>query len=406
MATGGSYIDSDSDDDLPAGWEERTDKDGFVFYANHTKQTTQWTHPRTGKTKQVTGELPYGWAKKTDEKGRLMYVDHVSKRTTYTDPRLAFATEHNPNKKAFNQRFDAYSTAMKVLEARDLTGKYIIITGANSGIGYETAKSLAFHGAHVTMACRNMVSARACIQKIKQERSEAKVEVMNCDLASLCSVKEFAESYKLKEWPLHVVICNAGVFGMPWSATEDGYETTFQVCHLGHFYLVNLLTDLLITSAPSRVVMVSSESHRFIELRSKEFNVKTASMAQEDYWPILAYGRAKLCNILFANEYNRRYRDQGVTSNSLHPGNMIHTGIQKNWWLYRILFALVRPFTKSLQQGSATSVFCAVSNDLEGTGGLYLNHCCICEASDEAKNEDKAKELWELSECMINKCIY
>ncbi|XP_071959358.1 WW domain-containing oxidoreductase-like isoform X2 [Antedon mediterranea] len=294
---------------------------------------------------------------------------------------------------------------MKVLESKDLTGKYVIITGANSGIGFETARSLAFHGANVTMACRNIAAAMESIMKIKKERPEAKVDFINCNLASLRSVGEFARRYKCRKWPLHILICNAAVFGIPWVETEDGIETTFQVCHLGHFHLVKLLTDLLISSAPSRVIMVSSESHRFIDWRSvhaNELDLKSVCMSRLEYWPILAYGRAKLCNILFANEYNRRYKDKGVTCNSLHPGNLMYTNIQKNSWLWRILWAFARPFTKSLQQGAATSVFCAVSSEIEGSGGLYFNHCCMCEASKEANNKDKAVALWELSEKMIN----
>ncbi|KAJ8041755.1 WW domain-containing oxidoreductase [Holothuria leucospilota] len=398
-------FDSDSEEELPAGWEERSTADGRVFYANHQTQSTQWAHPVTGKRKRIAGELPFGWTSGVDEKGLLFYIDHLNKRTTYTDPRLAFAVEESGNPKEFNQRFDAYSTARGVLQGRDLSDKYAIITGANSGIGFETALSLALHGVHVVLACRNLKKANAAAAKIRAELEAAKVDVMFLDLASLRSIKQFAENYILRQWPVDMLICNAAVFGVPWQLTEDGFETTFQVNHLGHFYLIKLLEETLIQSAPSRVVVVASESHS-----SNKLDLTTLSMKKSEYWPILAYGRSKLCNVLMSYETNRRLKDKGVTCVSLHPGNMIYTGIKNNWWLWRFLFFLVRPFTKSLvrllineflNQGAATTVYCATARELEGIGGLYFNSCCPCLPSEEALSEEVAKALWEYCDNII-----
>ncbi|EMP36214.1 WW domain-containing oxidoreductase [Chelonia mydas] len=150
--------------------------------------------------------------------------------------------------------------------------------------------------------------------------------------------------------PLHVLICNAAVFAAPWSLTEDDLEATFQVNHLGHFYLVQLLEDILRRSSPARVVMVSSESHRFSEIKdsSGKLDFSLLSPSKKEFWAVVAYNRSKLCNILFSNELNRHLSPHGVTSNAVHPGNMIYSSIHRNWWVYTLLFTLARPFTKSM----------------------------------------------------------
>ncbi|XP_038662180.1 WW domain-containing oxidoreductase isoform X2 [Scyliorhinus canicula] len=292
---------------------------------------------------------------------------------------------------------------MEILQGRDLSGKVVIVTGANSGIGYETARSLALHGAQVVLACRNRARASEATQKILEEWHKAKVEAMTLDLSSLSSVRQFAETYKAMNLPLHVLICNAGVFGSSWQMTEDGLETTFQVNHLGHFYLVQLLQDVLRRSIPSRVIIVSSESHRFTDIKdpSGKLDFSLLSPAKKDYWAMLAYNRSKLCNVLFSNELNRRLSTHGVTSNALHPGNMMYSSIHRSWWLYTLLFALARPFTKSMQQGAATTVYCSVAPELEGLGGMYFNNCCRCQPSQKAQDEASASALWELSERLI-----
>lgn len=399
--------DTDSEDELPPGWEERSTKDGWVYYANHLDEKTQWEHPKTGKRKRIAGDLPYGWEQETDENGQTYFVDHLNKRTTYLDPRLAFTVEDQPGKMNTRQKYDGNTTAMDTLQGCDLSAKVIIVTGANSGIGFETARSLALHGAHVIMACRNLQKANEAKRKILEEWHKAKIEVMSLDLASLRSVKSFADAFRNKNLPLHVLICNAAIFGLPWQLTEDNLESTFQVNHLGHFYLVSLLQDILRHSVPSRVVVVSSESHRFTDIKdsSGKLDLNLLSPSKKDYWAMLAYNRSKLCNVLFSKELNRRLSPYGVTSNTLHPGNMMYSSIHRSWWGYTMLFALVRPFTKSMQQGAATSVYCAISPDLEGLGGMYFNNCCRCLPSQEAQREETAEALWELSERLIQERV-
>nr|XP_057932298.1 WW domain-containing oxidoreductase isoform X3 [Doryrhamphus excisus] len=338
--------DTDSDDELPPGWEERSTKDGWVYYANHDEMRTQWEHPKTGKKKRCAGDLPYGWEQETNEKGQIVYVDHINKRTTYFDPRQVFTVEDVMVKP---KRYDGNTAALEILQGRDLSDKVVLITGGNSGIGFETARSFALHGAHVILACRNLSRASKAISSIQQEWHKARVEAMMCDLASLRSVRDFAASFKAKKLPLHILVCNAAVCTQPWSLTEDGLESTFQTCHLGHFLLVQSLQDVLRRSVPARVVVVSSESHRFTDLLDScgKVDLAVLSPARKDYWSMLAYNRAKLCNILFSNELHRRLSPHGVTSNAVHPGNMVYTSIHRSWWLMTFLFTLVRPFTKS-----------------------------------------------------------
>ncbi|TNN70910.1 WW domain-containing oxidoreductase [Liparis tanakae] len=123
--------DTDSEDELPPGWEERSTKDGWVYYANHDEMKTQWEHPKTGKKKRCAGDLPYGWEEETDEKGQMIYVDHINKRTTYFDPRQAFTVEDVVLKP---KRYDGNTAALEILQGRDFSDKVVLITGGNSGI--------------------------------------------------------------------------------------------------------------------------------------------------------------------------------------------------------------------------------------------------------------------------------
>ncbi|ESO87819.1 hypothetical protein LOTGIDRAFT_166117 [Lottia gigantea] len=398
-------LETDSEDEIPPAWEERVTFEGKVYYANHETKATQWTHPTTGKKKEVKGELPYGWERKITDEGVVFFIDHVHEKTTYTDPRLAFAEEKKDPIIGFRQKYDGSSTALSVLQGRDLSDQYVIVTGANSGIGYETVRSLSKHGASVVLACRDMVKANDCVKDIQKENPMAKVEAMFLDLAKLSTVKKFAENYLAKDRPLNVLILNAGVFGLPYSKTDDGLETTFQVNHLAQFYLTQLLTELLIKSSPSRVIVVSSESHRFTDLNRNNINTSKLSPSYAQYSDLKAYNLSKICNVAFSMELNRRLRSRNVTSLSLHPGNMMSTSLQRNWWLYRLLFTLVRPFTKSMQQGAATTVLCAASKELEGIGGLYFNNCYRCPASEAACDPVLADKLWTLSENMLEDCL-
>ncbi|EFN73055.1 WW domain-containing oxidoreductase [Camponotus floridanus] len=396
----GVLNDSDSEDELPPGWEERTTLDGNVYYVNHYTKGTQWTHPRTGRKKIVDGELPPGWERCISDDGKVLFVDHTNRTTTYTDPRLAFATEYREMSQPVRQRFDGSSTALAVLHGRDLRNKIALVTGANTGIGFETARSLALHGCNVILACRDIEKANEAIRRIQQEKETANCMALQIDLSSLRSVREAFEQFKQKFKSLHILILNAGVFGLPYQLTKDGYETTFQVNHLSQFYLTLLLEHAIQSSNNPRIVVVSSESHRFSSIRTPEdIHQSTLSPPAYKYWAMGAYNDSKLCNILFAQELARKWPSVSVFA--CHPGNLVSTSLSRHWWLYRLLFALVRPFTKSMQQAASTVVFCATAPELEGVTGGYFNNCYRCQPSNAALNLTLATRLWTFSQDMI-----
>ena len=205
--------ETDSEDELPGEWEERVTLDGSVYYANHTNSSTQWTHPRTGKKKSVGANMPFGWERVILEDKKVVYVDNISKRTTFTDPRLAFAKEiSGKHDSGFRQKHDASSTAQHVLHGKDLTGHIAVVTGANSGVGYQTARSLALQQCTVVLACRNIKKAEQAVASIKKERAQAQADCLELDLASLASVRRFAQMFSLRHDKLHYLVLNAGLY--------------------------------------------------------------------------------------------------------------------------------------------------------------------------------------------------
>ncbi|KAL1124549.1 hypothetical protein AAG570_001175 [Ranatra chinensis] len=395
--------DSDSEDELPPGWEERATSDGSVYYVNHNTKGTQWTHPRTGKKKKVTGELPYGWEKITEDNGRIVFIDHLNRTTTYTDPRLAFATEEKDFPTDFRQKYDASSTALQVLHGRELNGKTAIVTGGNSGIGFETARSLALHGCKVIIACRSLEAAHIAIRKVREKNPNADMEAMFISLEKLSTVKLFAKRFIQRFGKLDILILNAGVFALPYTKTVDGYETTFQVNYLSQVYLTLLLEDPLTRASPSRVVFVSSESHRMNNITPEKLNIDHVSPPASQYWSMMAYNNSKLLQVVFARKLAEKWAQKAICVFSLHPGNMVTTGIARHWWPYKVLFAIVRPFTKSLQQASSTTVYCATAPELENVSGIYFNNCCRCDPAKSGKNRVTGEKLWHLTGELLRK---
>ncbi|KAJ8721338.1 hypothetical protein PYW07_002113 [Mythimna separata] len=390
-------IDTDSEDELPSGWEQKSTEDGNVYFINTCTNKTQWTHPRTGRKKEIPKELPFGWTKSVDDEDKPVYIQKETGNKTYVDPRLAFATDAKEHVHDFRQRFDASSTAFQVLHGVDLSGKYALVTGSNAGIGYETAKSLARHGCNVLFANRNMESTQQAIQTIVQETkaSEDDLKSIHLDLTSLQSVKKCAAAIKtVFSDHLDIVILNAGVFGLPYTETEDNIETTCQVNHVSHTYLAILLEPLL--KKGSRVIFVSSESHRFADLKNV-FTLQNIAMPKDAYSSMMAYNNSKLYNVITAKVLSEEWRSKGIYVNSLHPGNMVYTNLSKSWWLFRLAFFVVRPFTKSMQQAAATTVYAATAAELEGVTGLYFNNCFYCEESAMARDKNIAHELFAMT---------
>lgn len=292
------------------------------------------------------------------------------------------------NGSPFNHR----SSADDVLRDQNLSGQVIIVTGANTGIGFETARALAAAGATAIATCRSIEKAVSTKQRLLQAHPGASVETAVMDLASLDSVNDFCT--QMADRKIDTVICNAGVMVPTYGQTRDGFEQTVGVCHVGHFLLVTKLLPTLLNAPAPRIVVVSSESHR----ASPRLDFAALPYPKEQFRPMKAYGQAKLCNALMAVELHRRFANQGLTACYLHPGTMVTTDMGRDSALARFAMLLASPFTKTANQGAATSVFCATWDNCSELGGNYFSHCARAKPSAEARSEETARRLWEVSE--------
>jgi NAD(P)-dependent dehydrogenase (short-subunit alcohol dehydrogenase family) len=267
-------------------------------------------------------------------------------------------------------------------------GKVCIVTGANTGIGKETALGLARLGATVAMVCRDRQRGEEAQREIKQKSGNDNVELMLCDLSSQRSIKQFATEFPQRHDRLDVLVNNAGVVLRGQSMTEDGLESTFAINHLGYFLLTNLLIDLLKKSSPSRIVNVASAAHKFGML-----DVNAWPTGRE-YSAFGAYANSKLANILFTRELAKRLTGTGVTANCLHPGG-VGTNLFRG--LPKFLQTVIKLVTISPERGARTSIYLASSPDVEGISGEYFARCRQQESSEASRNKVAAKDLWELS---------
>ena len=280
-----------------------------------------------------------------------------------------------------------------------LDGKIVIITGGNTGIGKETAIDLASRGAKVIIGCRSRVRGEKALIDIKKESGSENVYLKIIDLSSFKSVREFAKDVLDSEDRLDILINNAGIFMVPFQKTEDGFELHFQVNHLGHFLLTQMLIDLLKKSAPSRIINVSGKAHMWASV------VDFDNLGKEElYRSRVAYGLSKIGNIAYTKELHKRYATSNVTSYSLHPG-VVATDIQRHLFeQYPILLkivSLLRPvlkiFVKNAKEGAQTTICCAVEEGLEKLSGEFFSDCEISSTTKDAENEDFAKRLWDFS---------
>ncbi|KAL4629506.1 retinol dehydrogenase 12-like [Arapaima gigas] len=279
--------------------------------------------------------------------------------------------------------------------------KTVVITGANTSIGKETARDMARRGARVVMACRDLTRGEKAAEEIRRSTGNSNVVVKHLDLASLTSVRRFAAHYNEHEERLDVLINNAaGVMMCPKGLTEDGFETQFAVNHLGHFLLTSLLLGKLKNSTPSRVVTVSSLVHKGGKIHFDDLNFN-----KMPYNSLTSYRQSKLANILFARELARRLKGTGVTSLALHPG-VIRTKLGRHVELqYPLLKVLLYIpallLLKTPWQGAQTTIYCAVTEGLENMSGSYFSDCAPKEPAPEAKDDLVALRLWEVSAQLV-----
>ncbi len=311
--------------------------------------------------------------------------------------------------------FNATSTTQDVLKGFNLTGKRYLVTGSSGGLGLETTRALAAHGATVVMAARDEAKNASAAESIRQDHPGADLEFMTVDLGSLASVRTAAATFMSDPRPLHALIANAGVMATPFGKTIDGFETQFGVDHLGHFLLVREILPKLVESAPARVVLLSSAGHRLGDIDLNDVNFE-----HRPYDPLLSYGAAKSANILHAVEIDRRYRDKGVRAFAVHPGG-IHTELGRYMTMEVITSLMDRigeqgsTFSwKTIPQGAATTAWATTSELLNNMGGAYCEDCNVSPvlADDDegingvgvaarAVDAAKATALWDLSERLV-----
>jgi NAD(P)-dependent dehydrogenase (short-subunit alcohol dehydrogenase family) len=309
--------------------------------------------------------------------------------------------------------FGATSTTGEVLQGCDLSGKRVLITGISAGLGVETARVLAARGAWVVGTARDLAKAEKAAEQIRaQAANGGGVELIECDLASLKSVRACADTLNAIGLPFDVVIGNAGVMACPFGKTEDGFETQFGTNHLGHFVLMNRIAPLI----RDRLVMLSSSGHS-----GGDVNLDDPNFDHTTYTEFGAYARSKTANALFAVEFDRRHQARGVRGVAVHPGG-IRTELGRHMTpelIEQISAAAVRSGqdaskmmnSKTVQQGAATTVWAGFVGAAEEVGGRYCEDCHVAEVEDDrskrygvrgyAVDPDNAKALWAKSEDMV-----
>lgn len=273
----------------------------------------------------------------------------------------------------------------------DLGGKICIVTGASSGIGLETARALAAMNATVVLACRSRARGEAALVNIQSNHAGSKAELMLLDLASQQSIRDFADAFTRRYDRLDVLVNNAATAPAQREVTQDGLEMQFGVNHLGPFLLTVLLLDLLKSSAPSRIVNVSSTIHKNARMNFDDLQ------SERGYTLFGAYGRSKLANVLFTYELARRLEGEDVTANCLHPGG-VNTNLLSDMrgplgWVVKLGMNLML----SPESGARTSVYLASSPEVAGLSGKYFIRRREAKSSARSHNVDDAKRLWEVS---------
>lgn len=296
-----------------------------------------------------------------------------------------------------------YNRGCYCSEDVDLRGKVVVITGGHSGIGYETTRGLAKRGATVYIGCKDVNKAKDVVHNISVETKNENLHLIQLNLASFDSIREFAKEFIKQNQPIHILINNAGVWmDEAKEKTVDGFEMTFGVNHLGHFLLTKLLMDKIKEAGNSRVVTLSSALHKNGEVDFDNLD------SQKNYTAFGAYCNSKLMNILFSNELARRYGEFGVKTYSLHPG-VIATGLHRavDNPLFVFFYASIWGFLgKDVEHGAQTTITAAISKSLEDQTGVYLSECAVAEPLETAKDVQLAKKLWEVSEDLVqNKLI-
>ncbi|WP_422661551.1 SDR family oxidoreductase [Paenibacillus sp. EC2-1] len=274
-----------------------------------------------------------------------------------------------------------------------MSGKNVIVTGANAGMGLASATELARLGAHVIMVCRNQARGEAALKQARKDSGSTRIDLMNCDLGSLASIRSFSAAFKEKYDRLDVLLNNAGVVTVKRETTVDGFEAMLGVNHLGHFLLTHELLELLLRSDQGRIVNLSSGAHKVGCIHfddpglTKGFNV------------VKGYAQSKLANILFTKELARRLNNSTVTVNSVHPGAVSTSlGVDRKSGFGKSVHKLLNPFFQTPLEGAQTAIYLATSKEVEMVTGEYFIKCKPAKVSKRAADPQLAERLWTWSE--------
>jgi len=304
--------------------------------------------------------------------------------------------------------FGEETSAEEAARDIDLSGKTIVLTGGSAGLGVETARVLAAHGARIVSVVRNEAKGQAAADQIRKSLPEADIELAVLDLFDLDSVKRGADDIAKRFPTINRLINNAGVMACPLGRTAEGLDTQLGTNHLGHFVLTSRLIPQLQAGAPARIVNLSSAGHRL-----SPFRFEDPFFEKEDYDKWTAYGQAKTANVLFSVALDSRYKDRGIRAFAVHPG-AIQTELGRHMDQDDLKDLLSRRPTndpmkfKQVPQGAATTVWAATAPELDGLGGLYCEDCHVAEESTDpalgkgvltwALDPKAAERLWTLSE--------
>ncbi|XP_046443813.1 retinol dehydrogenase 12-like [Daphnia pulex] len=280
-----------------------------------------------------------------------------------------------------------------------LDGKIAVITGANTGIGKETARELSKRGAEVVLACRDLNKAEEAADEIAKETGN-KVTTLKLNLASLKSIRAAAEELRARHPQIHILINNAGIMTCPQWKTDDGFEMQFGVNHLGSFLWTLLLIDNIKQAAPSRIVNLSSLAHTRGKIYFDDL------MLAKNYTPVRAYCQSKLANVLFTQELARRLEGTGVSVFAVHPGAVQtelarHINESMNSCVDGTLHFVSRYVFKTPEMGAQTSIYCATEESLTELSGHYFSDCAKKKPAKQANDKKAAERLWKMSEELV-----
>lgn len=280
----------------------------------------------------------------------------------------------------------------------DMTNKLCVITGANSGIGFETAKALAQKGAYIVMVCRNEDKAIAAKNEILQSVVDAGIAIVLCDFSIQKEIRSAAEEIASRYKKIDLLINNHGFIAAERNETVDGLEETFAVNHIGYFLFTNLILENIKAAKNARIINVASAAHRAGEFDPNNLQLK------ENFNAMKAYGNSKLFNILFTKELAEKLKGTNVTSNCLHPGVVrSNFGNSGKWWV-SMFYKVFSSFMTSNKKGAETSIYLASADEVEDANGAYFKNKKAVAPRKTAQDMDAAKQLWEMSEklCGIN----